>query len=699
MNNWPIIILIFLFISSYNLSSQVTSSKGIVINEFMASNDRIIADQNGDFSDWIELFNQSGLEISLDGYYLSDNRNELTKCVIGDIILPPASYIVLWASGKDSMKQHLNFKLSKEFEEIYLTAPDGQTIIDKVSYGKQFTNMSLCKLAEDWYYSKKPTPGKKNDRDSSYSWISEKLHFIFNPTEKGVICEIQQTLPGEIIYTTDGTPPSKTNGNKYDAPFYLDSLMVVRAIQIGNKTITDGESSAAYLGELEHEIPVISLVTDPKNLWDQEIGIFVKGKHYNYSKRTDDWIRKGSIQYFENQKLLANYEVDFKIYGAGTRKLAKKSMSIIAREPMMDHFFESNDADFIDGFVLRASYSDYSRFRNETVNGVNTLMGKKTLTQETHPCVLYINGIYWGMYHLMERKNINFIENHYKTKVKDLLDANILEATVLKGSKKDYKLLLDTLAKMDMKKETTFKYLNGKIDLLSFSDFWIHELYTVKVDRHNNRFWKSKSDTAKWRYVIYDFDSALKQPKSQNMINHMSDTEPIGINIFGCLMQNSVFRSLFFQRLCDYLNFGYNYDNVAEIIQQFDDLTRKEFKRDYVRWSKEMDILVDRGDYQIKNILEFVVQRNHYLRSDFATYLGYTKPVKISNPNPEMGELWVNGYLVKSEAIYFSGMEIQITVKAKKDYNFIGWTDQRIEPTLNGSFKLDDFGEISPVFE
>lgn len=699
MKKWAVTILIFLITLSYNLYSQEPSSRGLVINEFMASNDSIIADQNGNFSDWIELLNQSEFEINLNAYYISDNRNELTKSVIDDIILPPGGYILLWASGNDSLKQHLNFKLNKEFEGIYLTAPDGQTIIDELEYVKQFSNMSACKLGENWYYSENPSPGKNNDLNKSYLSISEKLHFIFDPTKKGVKCEIQQSLPGKIIYTTDGTPPSKENGHKYEEPFYLDSLMVVRAIHTGKEIITDGESSAAYLGEAEHRLPVLSLITDPKNLWDEDIGIFVKGNDFNYAKRSDDWIHGGSIQYFENQKLLANDEVDFKIYGAGTRKLPKKSISIIARDPMKDHFFDSNGVEFIDGFVLRACYSNYSRFKNETVYGVNTLMGKKTLTQELHPCVVYINHKYWGLYNLMERKNRTFIENHYKTKVKDVLNANIIEANVLKGSKKNYDLLLDTLAKMDMNKQYAFTYLDEKIDLLSFSDFWIHELYTTKADRHNNRFWKSKSDTAKWRFISYDFDSGLKQPKSQNFINHMADTVPAGINIFGCLMQNSEVRSLFFQRLCDYINFGYTYNKVADILQQFDDLTHNEFKKDYERWSEKMEHSLDTGDLQKKKILQFIIDRNNYLLSDFASHLGYSIPVKISNPNPEMGELWVNGYLVKSEAIYFSGMEIQIKIQAKKDHNFKGWTEQSIEAFLNGSLKLDDFGEISPVFE
>lgn len=699
MKNCRIVLIIFLFILSFNLFSQAYYIKGLFINEFMACNDSIITDQNGNFSDWIELSNQSETAINLNAFYLSDDKNNLTKSVIGDVVLSPGAYIVFWASGNDSLEQHLNFKLNKEFEEIYLTAPDGQTIIDKIEYGQQLSNMSASKFANKYYYSDKPTPGKENDLENSYTRISEKLEIHFYPTEKGIKCKIQQKLPVEIIYTIDGTLPSKENGNKYKGPFYLDSIMVVRAIQMGEEIITYGESLAAYLGELKHELPVISLITDPKNLWDPEIGIFVKGNHYNFYKRTDDWIREGSIQYYENKNLIANYDVRFKIFGAGTRKLAKKSLSIIAHEPMKDHFFESNNVDFVDGFVLRANMLNYSRFRNETVYGVNTLMGKKTLTQEMHPCVLYINGTYWGVYHLMERKNKNFIENHYKIKVKDLLEANILEAKVLKGSKKEYELLLDTLAKMDLSKQTAFTYLNEKIDLLSFSDFWIQELYTTKADRHNSRFWKSETDTAKWRYISYDFDSGFKNPLSQNIIKNMSDIEPVGINIFGCLMQNAEFRTLFFQRLCDYLNFGYTFENVAEILQYFDYLTREEFNRDYARWSKEMDIHLDRGDFQMKKILEFVVARNHYLRSDFASFLGYTMPVTISNPNPEMGELYVNGYLVEDEAIYFSGMEIQIEIRTKQDYHFMGWTEKSIEAFLKGRLILDSYGELSPVFE
>ena len=55
--------------------------QNIVINEFVSSNNSIIQDIDGDYSDWIELYNQSDSDINLADYTLSDNQNTIDKWV------------------------------------------------------------------------------------------------------------------------------------------------------------------------------------------------------------------------------------------------------------------------------------------------------------------------------------------------------------------------------------------------------------------------------------------------------------------------------------------------------------------------------------------------------------------------------------------------------------------------------------------
>ncbi len=71
----------------------------LVINEFMAINNTIVADQNGEYDDWIELYNNSSSPISLNGYYLTDNENDLTKWIFPDTSIGANDYLIIWADN------------------------------------------------------------------------------------------------------------------------------------------------------------------------------------------------------------------------------------------------------------------------------------------------------------------------------------------------------------------------------------------------------------------------------------------------------------------------------------------------------------------------------------------------------------------------------------------------------------------------
>ena len=86
-----------------------------VISEFMAANDTTLADEDGDFSDWIEIHNPDGREVDLDGYFLTDKATNLDKWRIPAVTIPAGGYLVIFASDKDRSNPeaalHTNFKL------------------------------------------------------------------------------------------------------------------------------------------------------------------------------------------------------------------------------------------------------------------------------------------------------------------------------------------------------------------------------------------------------------------------------------------------------------------------------------------------------------------------------------------------------------------------------------------------------------
>ncbi len=94
----------------------------LLINEFSSSNISKLADEDGEYSDWIELFNNSGAEINLDGYHLSDNSAYLKKWTLPAVHLKPSSYLLIFASGKNRAALPVTYKtiIARDDEWQYL---------------------------------------------------------------------------------------------------------------------------------------------------------------------------------------------------------------------------------------------------------------------------------------------------------------------------------------------------------------------------------------------------------------------------------------------------------------------------------------------------------------------------------------------------------------------------------------------------
>ena len=108
---------------------------GLVINEIMAGNVSAVADQNGEYDDWVELYNGNSFSLNLNGYYLSDNENDLTKWMFPIVTIPANEYLIVWCdtAGGTQSGLHTTYRLSADQEEVYLTDPTG-TVIDAVHY-------------------------------------------------------------------------------------------------------------------------------------------------------------------------------------------------------------------------------------------------------------------------------------------------------------------------------------------------------------------------------------------------------------------------------------------------------------------------------------------------------------------------------------------------------------------------------------
>ncbi len=150
------------------IKSQQIISDNIVINELMADNGITIADPNGEYDDWVELYNPTSNMIPLTGKYLTDKKDNLTKWRFIDpnLFLAPNEHLLIWCDEDSSqVGLHTNFKLSATGEFIALVENDGVTIIDSISFGPQTVDISFGRYpdgANDWVFMS-PTPGTTNN--------------------------------------------------------------------------------------------------------------------------------------------------------------------------------------------------------------------------------------------------------------------------------------------------------------------------------------------------------------------------------------------------------------------------------------------------------------------------------------------------------------------------------------------------------
>jgi len=140
-------LILFIPYSCQKDDENNTASKTVVINELMAVNSITAADQDGEYDDWIELFNITGNEIDLSGYYLTDSKNNLTKWKFPEgTSIAGFEYLIVWAD-KDTTQAglHTNYKLSSLGERVILLSPEVE-ILDKVEYDAQTKELGYARV-------------------------------------------------------------------------------------------------------------------------------------------------------------------------------------------------------------------------------------------------------------------------------------------------------------------------------------------------------------------------------------------------------------------------------------------------------------------------------------------------------------------------------------------------------------------------
>ena len=229
-------------------------SDRVVISEFMADNSSSVVDEDGDHSDWIELFNPTSRTLSLQGYALTDDRQDPTRWPLPRLDIAAGEYRVVFASGKNRIDPahplHTNFRLSKSGSYLGLSDLSGAVVQDFGSaFPPQFRDVSYGVLGGDpslGRYFGVATPGGENlnspvpPRPVDFSEPSGTF------LESFTLSLSSESTNALIRYTVDGTVPSVGHGLTYTGPIAVSASGRFRAISIDSGLSSD-LSAANYL--------------------------------------------------------------------------------------------------------------------------------------------------------------------------------------------------------------------------------------------------------------------------------------------------------------------------------------------------------------------------------------------------------------------------------------------------------------------
>ncbi len=193
-----------------------------MINEIITSNAAVIADEDGSYEDWIELYNPTANAINLAGYGLSDLPTNPFLWVFPEYLIQPGAHLLVWCSDKNrtnaSLPLHTNFKISSAGETLTLTDPSG-AIVDSYSpivipqnytYGRQTDGAQVLVIFPE------PTPGQSNNTSQGFTDIFDPPSFSVNGGffSENINLVLSHPDPmATIIYTTDGSDPDIDNLN------------------------------------------------------------------------------------------------------------------------------------------------------------------------------------------------------------------------------------------------------------------------------------------------------------------------------------------------------------------------------------------------------------------------------------------------------------------------------------------------------
>jgi len=670
-------ILLILFLLIFNIGF----AQDIVINEFMSSNGSAVIDDFGEYSDWVELYNNSSQAINIYQWNLSDDEDDLDKWQFPDTIISPNSYILIFCSGRDTLSDYLHtkFKLKSSGEHITLS-DENENIIDQYAPVSLSNNISYGRKTDGndekiYFYQSSPGNTNNNNVELNEILFSHDAGFY----ESNIYLSLLQQNPvGQIYFTINGNEPNPDssytfiyteavslieiqnnpavysyipttpeNNTSYFSWSYpsggIEKHVVIRArIFNDNQATSNIYTNTYFIGsdiEERFSLPVLSIILDSVSLFSYDTGIYVSGKYYiegeiksgNYFEKGDAWERKATIEYFlESGDQLFEQDLGLRIHGNLTRAAPHKSLQYIPRKmydgnDRLDYpFFEERPHSDYKRIISRSVYAGHhlSIVRDEIVQDMAKNLN--VFYQQWQPTITFINGEYWGIQVLREKLNEYYVEQLFETDP-DSVDILDLWGVVKNGDQIEHSNFMYFIYNYDLSLPENYEVLKTMMDIPAYIDYNITEIFVQNMDWPGNNYtkWRIKGENNKWRWFLFDLDASMKDVEHNSLRRAAGDTiETINpewsTKLFKSVLQNNEFSEQFLSRFVYLLNNDFSPENTIPIVDKWESIIELEVENTIFRWNLFNHIYAWRA--AIQEIREFLVSRPCSLKYHLEEY-------------------------------------------------------------------------------
>ncbi|MFM7079243.1 MAG: CotH kinase family protein, partial [Bacteroidota bacterium] len=544
-----------------------------------------------------------------------------------------------------------------------------------------------------------PTPGSTNNMSPTYS--SYLLPPIIT-TPSGMynaplsVSLINPNGNGSIIrYTLNGDDPDLTSAVYSGSPIPVFFSSVLKARSFSTTQINSTAAVATYLFGVSHVTPVLSVVTDPQNLYGPT-GIF---DNWPY-----DWERSAHAEYFDTSNVLVfSQRAGMQIDGGlgGSRSHPQHSFRL-----ELDHSVLGSGPVYSQLIPNRSTRTKYSKIYLR--NGSNYFLSlpykdaahTESMAAETYnyysawrPVSVYVNGAYFGLYELREKFDTEYFEELEGADADsmDILSLSAWNYYVLRaveGSVDSFYVDYNEFNSLNTADTGYWNAADSIFDLQYYTDYIIGETYVGNVDwpQNNIKIYRSNTTGFRWRFCLIDLEGSMNPGGFSNAfddhIAYVFSANPANpfINVLLKSIQNPRYRKYFINRYADLMNTSYQYTRLESVANSMFNQTVMEMPKEYMRWGDPNNISGQMTSFinNHQTLLSEYAVRTDEVRNDIVNNFSLNGLVDIAlDAVPAAGGKINISTIVPDQlpwtGVYFNGNPVRVKALPNPGYTFSHW--------------------------